>query len=174
MFNTTPSATNVLAIKANLKLRQEASLKEYRLRFLVCHANMLDAISLSLADMQFCQVGSAKSTLTEASLHKSSVAMSSADENTFDAEVESQEQKNAPTDGMINNGEILINTPGCTDELVAEIGYDLERTPSRQIDTIPNGSTRLQATSSGSEDELVSNNGRILPSPHVSFEDLFS
>jgi predicted acetyltransferase len=65
------AATHDLARTANLKLRKEASLPEHRLRFLVSHANMLDAITLSLTEIQQCQIECTNYLKAEERLRKS-------------------------------------------------------------------------------------------------------
>jgi hypothetical protein len=133
------AATHDLARTANFKLRKEASLPELRLRFLVSHANMLDAITSSLTEIQQHQVECTNYLKAEERLRKSQSGSTSIHKNVLDSRTYRAEPKNpskSKADSFIDSAtedrETSPSTSAWTSEIISQIGYELNRTPSRR------------------------------------------
>lgn len=178
------SFTKVLANTATSKLWKEASLPVHRLRYLVCHANMLDAITLSLDEVQLDQMNTATSMkdqdivtpLSEAPAKRPYVCEASLD-HVVDAEAHS-EIPASTMDSLIDSKtaglEVMDSIASCNSEVLDEIGYGLEKTISRRAgETAESDINRVSppALESRATDNVVLGKNALRSPPKVHFEN---
>lgn len=177
------SATHNLARTANLKLRKEASLPQHRLRFLVCHANMLDAITLNLAEIQQRQIEYTNYLkVEEERLIKNPSAIPTILENIRDSQTYAtgpnnthQRKADSFASSTTEDRETSPSTSAFTSKIISQIGYDLQRTLSRRANENAGSETGFASASSGSENARFSDNlssqDQLRPRHHVTFEN---
>jgi hypothetical protein len=164
------AAAHDLARRANLKLRKEASLPEHRLRFLVCHANMLDAITLSLTEMQQRQIEYTNYLKAEERLRQTQSGNPAIHENVHDSRTHRAEPKNPSkkkadsfVDSKTEDRETSPSISPCTSEIISQIGCELKRTLSRRASENAGSENRGFSDSTPSRDQSRSR-------AHVTFE----